>query len=96
MLYWIVTWVKLIMRGQSYVEDTFFYISFAVNSQSNLMFDIESTLFLPDDVHDKVIVYIYSQANMFIDRRFGEYDEKMSLEEKMLKRFTMEKKVWLI
>ena len=33
---------------------------------------------------------------MFIDRRFGEYDEKMSLEEKMLKRFTMEKKVWLI
>ena len=30
---------------------------------------------------------------MFIDRRFGEYDEKMSLEEKMMKRFTMEKKV---
>ncbi|RMX61455.1 hypothetical protein pdam_00003532 [Pocillopora damicornis] len=33
-----------------------------------------------------------NKANMFIDRRFGEYDEKMSLEEKMLKRFTMEKK----
>jgi len=30
---------------------------------------------------------------MFIDRRFGEYDEKMTLEEKMMKRFTMEKKV---
>ena len=30
---------------------------------------------------------------MFIDRRFGEYDEKLSLEEKMMKRFTMEKKV---
>ena len=33
---------------------------------------------------------------MFIDRRFGEYDEKMTLEDKMMKRFTMEKKVWLI
>lgn len=32
---------------------------------------------------------------MFIDRRFGEYDEKMTLEEKMMKRFTMEKKVFL-
>lgn len=33
---------------------------------------------------------------MFIDRRFGEYDEKMTLEDKMMKRFTIEKKVWLI
>ena len=33
---------------------------------------------------------------MFIDRRFGEYDEKMTLEDKMMKRFTMEKKVCLI
>jgi len=33
---------------------------------------------------------------MFIDRRFGEYDEKMTLEDKMMKRFTMEKKVWLM
>ena len=32
---------------------------------------------------------------MFIDRRFGEYDEKMTLEDKMMKRFTMEKKVIL-
>ena len=30
---------------------------------------------------------------MFIDRRFGEYDETMSLEEKMMRRFTMERKV---
>lgn len=30
---------------------------------------------------------------MFIDCRFGEYDEKMTLEDKMMKRFTMEKKV---
>lgn len=33
-----------------------------------------------------------NKANMFIDRRFGEYDEKMTLEDKMMKRFTMEKK----
>ncbi|KAJ7333629.1 nucleolar complex protein 14 [Desmophyllum pertusum] len=43
----------------------------------------------------KTLLVEYKQknkANMFIDRRFGEYDEKMSLEEKMMKRFTMEKK----
>lgn len=33
---------------------------------------------------------------MFIDHRFGEYDEKMTLEEKMMKRFTMEKKVFFV
>ena len=38
---------------------------------------------------------ISNQANMFIDRRFGEYDEKMTLEDKMMKRFTMEKKVMI-
>ncbi|KAM7449136.1 nucleolar complex protein 14 [Porites harrisoni] len=43
----------------------------------------------------KTLLVEYKQknkANMFIDRRFGEYDEKMTLEEKMMKRFTMEKK----
>ena len=34
------------------------------------------------------------QANIFIDKRFGEYDENISLEEKMLKRFATEKQVW--
>ena len=37
--------------------------------------------------------FFTTKANLFVDRRFGEYDEKMSLEEKMMKRFTMEKKV---
>lgn len=36
---------------------------------------------------------IFNQVNMFIDRRFGEYDEKMIFEDKMMKRFIMEKKV---
>lgn len=43
----------------------------------------------------KTLLVEYKQknkANLFIDRRFGEYDEKMTLEEKMMKRFTMEKK----
>ncbi|KAL9983530.1 hypothetical protein ACROYT_G005716 [Oculina patagonica] len=43
----------------------------------------------------KTLLVEYKQknkANMFIDRRFGEYDEKLTLEEKMMKRFTMEKK----
>ncbi|XP_020623752.1 nucleolar protein 14-like [Orbicella faveolata] len=43
----------------------------------------------------KTLLVEYKQknkANMFIDRRFGEYDEKMTLEDKMMKRFTMEKK----
>lgn len=30
-----------------------------------------------------------------VDHRFGEQDERMSVEEKMMKRFVMEKKVWL-
>jgi len=43
----------------------------------------------------KTLLVEYKQknkANLLIDRRFGEYDEKMSLEEKMMKRFTIEKK----
>lgn len=32
-----------------------------------------------------------NKANTFIDKRFGEYDENLSLEEKMLKRFATEK-----
>ncbi|XP_015758520.1 PREDICTED: nucleolar protein 14-like [Acropora digitifera] len=43
----------------------------------------------------KTLLVEYKQknkANLFIDRRFGEYDETMSLEEKMMKRFTMERK----
>ena len=31
--------------------------------------------------------------NNFVDKRFGEYDNDMSLEERMLKRFTLEKQV---
>ena len=33
------------------------------------------------------------QSNSFVDRRFGEYDEEMSVEEKMLQRFAFQKKV---
>ena len=40
-----------------------------------------------------IIISIAFKANIFIDRRFGEHDERMSLEDKMMKRFTMEKKV---
>ncbi|XP_068709528.1 nucleolar protein 14-like isoform X2 [Montipora foliosa] len=43
----------------------------------------------------KTLLVEYKQknkANLFIDRRFGEYDENLSLEEKMMKRFTLEKK----
>ena len=40
-----------------------------------------------------VLSSLMCQANLFIDRRFGEYDENLSLEEKMMKRFTLEKKV---
>ncbi|XP_029197418.2 nucleolar protein 14-like [Acropora millepora] len=43
----------------------------------------------------KTLLVEYKQknkANLFIDRRFGEYDETMSLEEKMMRRFTMERK----
>lgn len=34
-----------------------------------------------------------TKANKFIDRRFGEYDTKMAPEDKILKRFAMERQV---
>ncbi|XP_028391277.1 nucleolar protein 14-like [Dendronephthya gigantea] len=43
---------------------------------------------------EKTLLVEYKQrhkANTFIDKRFGEYDEQLSLEEKMLKRFATEK-----
>ena len=40
-----------------------------------------------------VFVSSFHQANVLVDRRFGEYDEQMTVEEKMLRRFTMEKQV---
>ena len=42
------------------------------------------------------MLYVLHQANTFIDKRFGEYDETLSLEEKMLKRFASEKQVLII
>ena len=44
---------------------------------------------------DKAIFFCYSKAGTFVDRRFGEFDSEMSLEERMLKRFTLEKQVCL-
>ena len=44
---------------------------------------------------DKAIFFCFSKAGTFVDRRFGEFDSEMSLEERMLKRFTLEKQVCL-
>lgn len=33
------------------------------------------------------------KSNQLVDRRFGEYDEKLTAEEKMMKRFMMERQV---
>jgi len=34
-----------------------------------------------------------NKSNQFIDRRFGEYDEELAPEEKMMQRFVLEKQV---
>ena len=34
-----------------------------------------------------------NRSNQFLDRRFGEYDESLTAEEKMMKRFVLERKV---
>lgn len=34
-----------------------------------------------------------NKVNSFVDRRFGEYDNKMAPEDKILKRFAMERQV---
>lgn len=34
------------------------------------------------------------KSNVFVDKRFGEYNSNISLEEKMLKRFALEQQVW--
>lgn len=44
----------------------------------------------------KTLLVEYKQrnkANQFIDRRFGEYNDELSVEEKMMQRFTLERKV---
>ena len=35
------------------------------------------------------------KANKFVDKRFGEADQDLSVEDKMLQRFALEKQVWL-
>lgn len=34
------------------------------------------------------------KSNVFVDKRFGEYNSNLSVEEKMLKRFALEQQVW--
>ncbi len=34
-----------------------------------------------------------NKTNEFVDRRFGEYNDDLTAEEKMMKRFTLERKV---
>ena len=44
----------------------------------------------------KTLLVEYQQrkkSNQFVDRRFGEYDEELTVEEKMMRRFSMERKV---
>ena len=44
----------------------------------------------------KTLLLEYKQrnkSNLFIDRRFGEYDEGLSPEERMMRRFVLEKQV---
>ncbi len=44
----------------------------------------------------KTLLVEYQQrnkTNQFVDRRFGEYDDELTAEEKMMRRFTLERKV---
>lgn len=34
------------------------------------------------------------KSNVFIDKRFGEYNSHISAEEKMMRRFALEQQVW--
>ena len=36
------------------------------------------------------------KTNQLVDKRFGEYDENLTAEEKMMKRFMMEKQVCVL
>lgn len=57
-------------------------------------FQVQVIIPVADSFESKLMqVIFYFQSNLIIDKRFGEFDENLTPEEKMLKRFTLEKQV---
>ena len=76
-------------KGRFYLVDLLDQLGL-VGEKENTILERVANLF-----NLNVTIFSFFQSNSIIDRRFGEFDQSLSIEDKMLKRFAMEKQVFL-